>query len=61
MTCPLCNEEIQDGRDELIITWYEPRRWWVVTHKRDGDGYCGKADFDGGITAGLLEASRQLA
>lgn len=51
--CPICAEVIRDGLDELTIKWYQPRRWWVVSHKRDGQGYCGRADMDGALMAEL--------
>ena len=49
----MCGKELDDTRDELTIKWYGPRRWWVVTHKRDGEGFCGKADFYGEMTRKL--------
>ncbi len=41
--CPICNQELLET-DELIAKWYEPKKWFVLSHLRNGETFCGMAD-----------------
>lgn len=46
--CPICGQDLQ-ANDEYRLTWYEPRKWWVFYHDRDGRLFCAQADVHGTI------------
>lgn len=41
--CPICHTSLERG-DLLLAEWYQPRRWWVLKHVKDGDEWCVDAD-----------------
>lgn len=30
--CPICGARLNPELEYLTLTWYEPRKWWVVRH-----------------------------
>lgn len=46
--CPICREPLTSD-DELLMEWYDPCKWWVMIHRRNGDEYCAQADCHGTI------------
>lgn len=42
--CTICKNVLESG-DELLAEWYQPKRWWILRHVRDGDGdFCIEAN-----------------
>ncbi len=41
--CPICKNELLPG-DKIYAEWYEPCRWFVLHHTRQGEDWCAEAD-----------------
>lgn len=45
-TCCICGRSVDHtSGDRLELHWYEPGRWWVLTHIKNGKQWCAQSNY----------------